>query len=81
LNECIAKTAKRRIAYSNSIQKNVKKGGRVSILSSNEIEKIYQTYCFTFSKGLANYSYAYKYEIRKRYVNRLINSAKVIQQA
>ena len=54
---------------------------RVSIFSSDEIEKIYQTYCFIFSKGLANYSYAYEYEIRKRCVNRLINSAKVIQQA
>ncbi|PKY40967.1 hypothetical protein RhiirA4_454461 [Rhizophagus irregularis] len=40
LNECIAKIAKRRIAYSNPIQKNVKK--RVSSeLSDNEVNEIY----------------------------------------
>jgi len=59
----------------------VKKGKRVSIFSFNEIEKIYQTYYFIFSKDLANYSYAYKYEIRKRHVNHLINNVKIIQQA
>ena len=47
----------------------MKKGERVSILSSDDIKKIYQIYCFIFSKGLANYSYAYEYEIRKRHVN------------
>ncbi len=75
LKKYITKTAK---MHSNSIWKNVKKGGRISILSFDEIEKIYQIYCFIFSKDLANYSYAYEYEIRKRYINCLINSAKVI---
>jgi len=75
LKKYITKTAK---MHSNSIWKNVKKGGRISILSFDEIEKIYQIYCFIFSKDLANYSYAYEYEIRKRHVNRLINNAKVI---
>ncbi len=56
----------------------MKKEGSVSILTSDEIEKIYQTYYFIFNKGLANYSYIYEYEIRKRHVNRLINNAKVI---
>src|SRR5581483_2542904 len=46
LKKCITKTAK---IHSNSIQKNVKK--RVlSELSDNEIEKIYQTCGFIFSK-------------------------------
>ncbi len=75
LKKCITKITK---MHSNSVRKNVKKGGRVSILSSDKIEKIYQTYCFIFSKGLANYSYAYEYEIRKRYINHLINNAKVV---
>ena len=34
-----------------------------------------------YSKGLAHYSYDYSYEGRKRIVNRLINSAIVIQWA
>ncbi|RIA97184.1 hypothetical protein C1645_814425 [Glomus cerebriforme] len=45
--------------------KNVKK--RVLLeLSDDEIEKIYQTYGFIFSKCWANFSYAYKYKNRKR---------------
>src|SRR5688572_19839614 len=80
LKKCIAKTAKMHIAYSNPIQKNVKK--RVSSeLSDDEIEKIYQTFGFIFSKCWAKFSYAYEYENRKRYVNHLIDSAKVIQWA
>ena len=80
LKKCIAKTAKRHIIYSNPIQKNVKK--RVSSeLSDDEIEKIYQTFGFIFSKCWAKFSYEYEYENRKRYVNRLIDSAKVIQRA
>src|ERR1044072_4376775 len=59
LNKCIAKTAKKNLAYSNHTRKNVKKG--VSIipyfLSSDEINKIYVTYCFKFRKGLNNYTY------------------------
>jgi len=58
-----------------------KKKGSVLSLSSNKIDEIYQTYCFTFNKGLANYSYDYSHEGRKRIVNRLINSVKVVQQA
>ena len=34
LNKCIAKTAKKHIAYSNPIQKNMKKGGRISLQHS-----------------------------------------------
>ncbi|PKY58116.1 hypothetical protein RhiirA4_549942 [Rhizophagus irregularis] len=55
LKKCIAKTAKRR---STSIQKNTKK----------EIEEIYLTYCFKFSKGLSIYSYADDYETWKKHL-------------
>jgi hypothetical protein len=49
LNNCITRIAKRHIAYSNPIQKNVKK--RVSSeLSDDEIDEIYRTLYFTLSK-------------------------------
>ena len=80
LNNCIIRIAKRRIAYSNPIQKNVKK--RVSSkLSNDEIDEIYRTLCFTLSKCWTKYSYHSTKEDRKRVVNHLINSAKVIQRA
>ena len=71
LNECIAKTAKR-------CSKNTKKRGRVSLLSSGKIDEIYLTYSIMYSKGLAYYNYNYLHEGRKRIVNHLINSTKVI---
>ena len=58
----------------------MKKEGSVSSLSSDEIEKIYLIYSVIYSKGLAHYSYNYSHEGRKRIVNRLINSAKVVQR-
>ena len=67
--------------HSNSVQKNMKKGGNVSLLSSDEVDEIYLTYSVMYSKGLAHYSYDYSHEGRKKIVNRLINSAKVIQWA
>jgi hypothetical protein len=80
LNNCITRIAKRHIAYSNPIQKNLKK--RVSSeLSDDEIDEIYRTLCFTLSKCWTKYSYHSTKEDRKRVVNHLINSAKVIQQA
>ena len=83
LKKCITKTAK---MHSNPVRKNMEKGGAlsrksVSSLSSDEVDKIYQTYWVMYSKGLAHYSYDYSYEGRKRIVNRLIDSAKVIQRA
>jgi hypothetical protein len=86
LNKCITKTAKRRIAHSNPVQKNTKKGGapsrkRVASLSPGEIDKIYLTYSVMYSKGLTHYSYDYSHEGRKRIVNHLIDSAKVVQRA
>jgi hypothetical protein len=81
LNECIAKTAKRHIAHSNPVRKNTKKGGKVASLNPGEIDKIYLTYSVMYSKGLAHYSYDYSHEGRKRIVNHLIDSAKVVQQA
>ncbi|GBB97965.1 hypothetical protein RclHR1_31070002 [Rhizophagus clarus] len=86
LNECIAKTVKRRIEYSKPVQKNVKKRGvpsrnSVLSLSSDEIDEIYRTYCFTLSNYWTKYSYHYLPEDRKRVVNHLIESAKVVQRA
>ncbi|CAG8767708.1 20690_t:CDS:1 [Dentiscutata erythropus] len=80
LKKCITE---KYLAYSKPVWKNegVPSRKSVSLLSSDEIEKIYQTYWVMYSKGLAHYSYDYSYEGRKRIVNRLINNAKVIQQA
>ena len=78
LKKCITKITK---MHSNSVRKNVKKGGSVSSLSSDEVDEIYLTYSVMYSKGLAHYNYDYSHEGRKRIVNRLIDSAKVVQQA
>ena len=59
----------------------MKKGGSVSSLSSDEVNEIYLTYSVMYSKGLAHYSYDYSDEGRKRIVNHLIDSAKVVQRA
>ena len=48
------------------------------MLSADEVDKIYQTYWVMYSKGLAHYSYDCSHEGRKRIVNRLIDSAKVV---
>ncbi len=80
LNECIAKTAKRRIAYSNPIQKNVKK--RISTkLSNDEIDEIYINIYFRYRKSSEFYCSRASKKIKKSVVYRLINSAKVIQWA
>ena len=77
LKKCIAKTAK---MHSNSVRKNMmKKGGSVLLFSSDEVDEIYLTYSVMYSKGLAHYSYDYSYKCRKKIVNRLIDSVKVIQ--
>ena len=78
LNECITKSTKKHLAYSNPIRKNVKKGGDVSLLSSDEVDEIYQAYSVMYNKGLAHYSYDYLDKDRKRIINHLINSTKVI---
>ncbi len=64
LKKCIAKTAKRHLAYSNPIQKNVKK--RVSSeLSDDEIDEIYSNIYFRYRKSSEfYYLYALK-EIKK----------------
>ncbi len=80
LNECIAKTAKKRIVYSNPIQKNVKK--RVSSeLSDDEIDEIYGNIYFRYRKSSEFYYSRASKEIKKSVAYRLINSAKVIQRA
>jgi len=57
----------------------VKKRESVSSLSSDEVDEIYLTYSIMYSKGLAHYSYDYSDEGRKKIVNRLIGSVKVVQ--
>src|SRR3954451_20388319 len=80
LNEYIAKTAKRRIAYSNPIQKNVKK--RVSSkLSDDEIDEIYGNIYFRYRKSSECYYSRASKEIKESVAYRLINSAKNIQRA
>ena len=54
----------------------MKKGGRVALLSPDEIEKIYLTNSVKYSRGLNHYSYDYSHESKKRIVNYLIDSAK-----
>ena len=76
LNECIAKTAKRHIAYSNPIQKNVKK--RVSSeLSKDEIYEI----CGKFT-DFPSQGYSIKcdadYELWKKTAYHIFNSTKII---
>ena len=78
LNECITKFTKKHLAYTNPIRKNVKKGGSVSSLSSDKVDEIYLTYSVMYSKDLAHYDYDYSHESRKKIVNCLIDSAKVI---
>ena len=77
LNECIAKTAKKHLAYSNPVQK---KGGRItSELSKDEIYGI----CGRFT-DFPNRGYRIRcdadYELWKKTAYRIINSAKVIQR-
>ncbi|PKY54735.1 hypothetical protein RhiirA4_473710 [Rhizophagus irregularis] len=43
----------------------MKKGGSVSLLSSNEVDEIYLAYSVMYSKGLAHYSYDYSHEVQK----------------
>ena len=80
LNECITKSTKKHLAYSNPIQKNVKK--RVSSeLSDDKIDEIYSNIYFRYRKSSEYYSPHASKEIKKSVAYRLINSAKVIQWA
>ncbi|GES78146.1 hypothetical protein GLOIN_2v1489014 [Rhizophagus clarus] len=45
-----------------SVQKNTKKRGSVSLLSPDEIDKIYQIYSVMYSKGLNHYTYDHLHE-------------------
>jgi len=75
LNECIAKTAKKRLAYSNPVQK---KGGRIaSELSKDEIYEICGKFTDFPSRGYSIRCDA-DYELWKKTAYHIINSAKVI---
>ena len=79
LNKCIARIANRRRVYSNPIQKNVKKGGRVTLLSSDKIDKIFTEYSGYSIHG--HHAYNTPYEIKELIAYRIFNSATVIQRA
>ena len=78
LNECIAKIEERRVAYYRSVlwKRKSKKA-----LSDNEIGEIYDNIYFRYRKSSEFYCYRASKEIKKSVAYRLINSAKVIQQA
>jgi hypothetical protein len=79
LNECIAKTAKRHLAYSKPVRKNVKKRGRVeSELSENEINEICRKYTDFPSRGF--HAHNTSLEFRKKTAYHIFNSAKAIQR-
>ncbi len=77
LNECITKSTKKHLAYSNPIRKNMKKEESISILSSNEINRIFINYSIYPSRNY--YTHNMDYEFRKRITYFIFNSIKVIQ--
>ncbi|EXX73615.1 hypothetical protein RirG_058760 [Rhizophagus irregularis DAOM 197198w] len=78
LNECIAKIEERRVAYYRSIlwKRKSKKA-----LSGDEIDVIYGNIYFRYRKSTEFYCSCASKEIKKSVAYRLINSAKLIQQA
>src|SRR5207248_1599433 len=79
LNECIAKIEERRVAYYRSIlwKRKIKKG-----LSSDEIGKLYNVY-FVYKKSYecTAYNTPEGRKFMERIAYRVLNSARVIQQA
>ncbi|RGB31644.1 hypothetical protein C1646_763848 [Rhizophagus diaphanus] len=78
LKKCITKTTKMHLVYSNSIQKNVKRGVP-SELSDNEINEIYSNIYFGYKKSSEFYCFHTSKKIKKSIAYQLINNAKVIQ--
>src|SRR5437763_15140349 len=76
LKKCIAKTTK---MHSNSVQKNMKKGGSVSSLSSDEVDRIFINYSVYPPRGYHIHNTDYEFKERIAYF--IFNSAKIIQQA
>jgi len=76
LNEYIAKIAKRHITYSNPIQKNAKKGERVSTLSSDNVNRIFINYSIYLPCNYHIHNINYKF--RKRIAYFIFNSVKII---
>ncbi len=74
LNIYIVRIAKR---YSNSIWKNMKKERRVSLLSSNKINMIYNNYSIYLLYDYHTYNILY--EFKKKITYFIFNSVKVIQ--
>ncbi|CAG8570815.1 1964_t:CDS:2, partial [Gigaspora margarita] len=77
LNECIAKTAKRRFAHSNPVQK---KGERsASSLSSDEVNEIFMNYSVYPQRGYRVFNMNNGF--REKIAYSLFNSTKIIQRA
>ena len=76
LKKCIAKTAK---IHSNSVWKNMKKGGSVLSLSSDEVDEIFINYSVYPPCGY--HLHNTDYEFRERIAYFIFNSTKVIQWA
>ncbi len=74
LKKCITKTAK---MHSNLIRKNIKKGGSVLLLSSDEIDGIFINYSVYLPHGY--HLHNTDYEFRERIAYFIFNSTKVIQ--
>jgi hypothetical protein len=79
LNKCIAKIAERLIVSFNHIQTNTKKVGRVSSLSSYEINGIFINYSIYPQRGF--HTHNTDYEFRQKIAYSIFNSAKIIQRA
>src|ERR1043166_6744346 len=78
LKKCITKTAKKRLVYSNPVQK--KEGRKASELSKDEIIKICCKFTDLPRRGYKIYN-TDDYEFWKKTAYHIFNSAKVIQQA
>ncbi|PKY61532.1 hypothetical protein RhiirA4_431874 [Rhizophagus irregularis] len=79
LNECITKSTKKHLAYSNPIQK--KKGGRIALeLSKDEIYEICGKFTDFPSRGFRIRCDA-DYELWKKIAYYIFNNAKIIQRA
>ena len=76
LNKCITKIEERRVAYYRSI---LWKRKSEKVLTSDEIDEIYNNIYFRYRKSSEFYCSCVSKEIKKSISYRLINSAKVIQ--
>ena len=65
--------------HSNSVRKNMKKRGSVSLLSSDEVDEIFMNYSVYPPCGY--HTHNTDYEFRERIAYSIFNNAKIIQRA